>query len=471
MRYLSTRGVAPELNFDDVLITGLARDGGLYLPTAWPQFSSEDLRAFASLSYPELAIEVMRPFLGDTMPREVFGNLVDATYRKFTHPSVAPIKQLESNIWLMELFHGPTLAFKDYAMQILGRLFDQALVARGKRTTIVGATSGDTGSAAIEACKDREAIDVFIFFPKDRVSPIQQKQMTTVDADNIHAIALEGTFDDWQDMVKALFNDLEFRDKFALSAVNSINWARLMPQIVYYFWAGVSLGLNDRRLVFSVPSGNFGNVFSAYAAKKMGLPIEKLKVATNSNDILSRFFNTGTMEIKGVQPSISPSMDIQVSSNFERLLFDLNGRDGASTNRVLNEFRNEGKFSVSEKTLVEARRTFDAVCVDDVDTLGRISKTFKEKGEILDPHSAIGVEGAYRFASSDVMKNDISIVSLACAHPAKFPDAVQKATGEHPNLPHHLEDLWDRKERLTVLPNKFEEVSNYIADNSRVELK
>ena len=232
----------------------------------------------------------------------------------------------------------------------------------------------------------------------------------------------------------------------------------------------MSLGLSDRRLVFSVPSGNFGNVFSAYAAKKMGLPIEKLIVATNSNDILSRFFNTGTMEIKGVQPSISPSMDIQVSSNFERLLFDLNGRDGASTNRVLNEFRNEGKFSVSEKTLVEARRTFDAVCVDDVDTLGRISKTFKEKGEILDPHSAIGVEGAYRFASSDAMKNDISIVSLACAHPAKFPDAVQKATGEHPNLPHHLEDLWDRKERLTVLPNKFEEVSNYIADNSRVEL-
>ena len=471
MRYLSTRGVAPELNFDDVLITGLARDGGLYLPTDWPKFSPEDLRSFASLSYPELAIEVMRPFLGDTMSREVFGNLVDATYRKFSHPSVAPIKQLESNIWLMELFHGPTLAFKDYAMQILGRLFDQALLARGKRTTIVGATSGDTGSAAIEACKDREAIDVFIFFPKDRVSPIQQKQMTTVDADNIHAIALEGTFDDCQDMVKALFNDLEFRDKFALSAVNSINWARLMPQIVYYFWAGLSLGVDDHRLVFSVPSGNFGNVFSAYAAKKMGLPIEKLIVATNSNDILSRFFNTGTMEIKGVQPSISPSMDIQVSSNFERLLFDLIGRDGASTNRVLKEFRNEGKFTVSEETLMDARRTFDAVCVDDMDTLGRISKTFKEKGEILDPHSAIGVEGAYRFASGDAMKNDISIVSLACAHPAKFPDAVQKATGEHPNLPHHLDDLWERKERLTVLPNKFEEVSNYIADNSRVELK
>ena len=369
MRYLSTRGIAPELNFDDVLITGLARDGGLYLPMDWPQFSSEDLRAFGSLSYPELAAEVMRPFLGDTITRDVFDHLVEATYRQFTHPLVAPLKQFESNIWLMELFHGPTLAFKDYAMQILGRLFDQALLARGKRTTIVGATSGDTGSAAIEACKDREAIDVFIFFPKDSVSLIQQRQMTTVDADNIHAIALEGTFDDCQDMVKALFNNLEFRDKYALSAINSINWARLMPQIVYYFWAGVSLGLNERRLVFSVPSGNFGNVFSAYAAKKMGLPIEKLIVATNSNDILTRFFNTGTMEIRGVQPSISPSMDIQVSSNFERLLFDLNSRDGASTNKILEIFRSEGKFSVPEETLMEARRLFDAVSVSDMDTL------------------------------------------------------------------------------------------------------
>ena len=470
MRYLSTRGIAPELNFDDVLITGLARDGGLYLPMDWPQFSSEDLRAFGSLSYPELAAEVMRPFLGDTITRDVFDNLVEATYREFTHPLVAPLKQFESNIWLMELFHGPTLAFKDYAMQILGRLFDQALLARGKRTTIVGATSGDTGSAAIEACKDREAIDVFIFFPKDRVSPIQQRQMTTVEADNIHAIALEGTFDDCQDMVKALFNNLEFRDKYALSAINSINWARLMPQIVYYFWAGVSLGLNERRLVFSVPSGNFGNVFSAYAAKKMGLPIEKLIVATNSNDILTRFFNTGTMEIRGVQPSISPSMDIQVSSNFERLLFDLNLRDGASTNKILEIFRSEGKFSVPEETLLEARRLFDAVSVSDMDTLGRISTTYKEKGEILDPHTAIGVEGAYRFASSASMESDLSIVSLACAHPAKFPDAVQKATGASPELPVHLKDLLTRKERLTVLPNSIQKVSNYIAANSRIEV-
>jgi threonine synthase len=337
------------------------------------------------------------------------------------------------------------LAFKDYAMQILGRLFDQALLARGKRTTIVGATSGDTGSAAIEACKDREAIDVFIFFPKDRVSPIQQRQMTTVEADNIHAIALEGTFDDCQDMVKALFNNLEFRDKYALSAINSINWARLMPQIVYY-------------------------VFSAYAAKKMGLPIEKLIVATNSNDILTRFFNTGTMEIRGVQPSISPSMDIQVSSNFERLLFDLNLRDGASTNKILEIFRSEGKFSVPEETLMEARRLFDAVSVSDMDTLGRISTTYKEKGEILDPHTAIGVEGAYRFASSASMESDLSIVSLACAHPAKFPDAVQKATGASPELPVHLKDLLTRKERLTVLPNSIQKVSNYIAANSRIEV-
>ena len=302
------------------------------------------------------------------------------------------------------------------------------------------------------------------------MSLIQQRQMTTVDAANIHAIALEGTFDDCQDMVKALFNNLEFRDKYALSAINSINWARLMPQIVYYFWAGVSLGLNERRLVFSVPSGNFGNVFSAYAAKKMGLPIEKLIVATNSNDILTRFFNTGTMEIRGVQPSISPRMDIQVSSNFERLLFDLNLRDGASTNKILEIFRSEGKFSVPEETLMEARQIFDAVSVSDGDTLGRISATYKEKGEILDPHSAVGVEGAYRFASSASMESDLSIVSLACAHPAKFPDAVQKATGASPELPVHLKDLLSRKERVTVLPNSIQQVSRYIAANSRVEV-
>ena len=457
MRYLSTRGIAPELNFDDVLITGLARDGGLYLPMDWPQFSSEDLRAFGSLSYPELAAKVMRPFLGDTITRDVFDNLVEATYRQFTHPLVAPLKQFESNIWLMELFHGPTLAFKDYAMQILGRLFDQALLARGKRTTIVGATSGDTGSAAIEACKDREAIDVFIFFPKDRVSLIQQRQMTTVDADNIHAIALEGTFDDCQDMVKALFNNLEFRDKYALSAINSINWARLMPQIVYYFWAGVSLGLNERRLVFSVPSGNFGNVFSAYAAKKMGLPIEKLIVATNSNDILTRFFNTGTMEIRGVQPSISPSMDIQVSSNFERLLYNLHDNNSEVLSSIMAQFP-EKPISIPKEKWDSVVKFFSSDRCSDQGIKEQIRNTYEESNYLLDPHTATGVR-----ASNNLESKDELVVTMATAHPAKFGEAIDGAIPGHDlNIPKRLNIVFDKEESYEVLSEDYEEVKQLI---------
>lgn len=460
--------MAPELGFDDVLITGLARDGGLYVPDKWPRFSQVELKAMSKLSYPQLAIEVMRPFLSDTITEVTFSNLINETYGQFKHSSVAPLKQLDSNLWLMELFHGPTLAFKDYAMQILGRLFDDALKRLGKKTTIVGATSGDTGSAAIEACRDREAIDIFILFPKDRVSSIQRRQMTTVDSKNVHTIALEGTFDDCQDMVKSLFNDLNFRDRYALSAVNSINWARLMPQIVYYFWAALSLGVPDRKIIFSVPSGNFGNVFSAYAAEAMGLPVEKLIVATNANDILARFFNSGIMQIRDVSPSLSPSMDIQVSSNFERLLFDLYNRDGSTTKSILDEFRNKGLFEIPEASLRKTREMFESIAVDDIRTVNRISETFKATGEVLDPHSAIGVEAAITFMSSQSSKLDIPVVSLACAHPAKFPEAVQSATGQHPNLPHDLKDLLDRDEHLTVLSNDFQEVSSYIASHSRV---
>jgi threonine synthase len=468
LKYISTRGIAPELDFDDVLITGLARDGGLYVPKEWPKFSKNEIESMRELSYADLSIQVMKAFIGNSISSDDFDALVRDTYDKFGHPAVAPLKQLKNNLWLLELFHGPTLAFKDYAMQILGGLFDEALQRRKKRTTIVGATSGDTGSAAIEACRNREAIDIFILFPKGRVSNIQQRQMTTVDAPNVHAIALEGTFDDCQDMVKSLFNDLEYRDKYNLSAVNSINWARLLPQIIYYFWAALALGGPNRKVSFSVPSGNFGNVFSAYAAKALGLPIENLVVATNTNDILSRFFNSGKMEIKQVRPSLSPSMDIQVSSNFERLLFDLCGRDGSLTNEIIENFRTNGYFDIETELIAKRANIFSALSVDDETTLARIKKTHKDTGEIIDPHSAVGLEAAHQIRSSGCVSPEIPIISLACAHPAKFPDAVHRATGSYPDLPVQLDDLLEKKEHTVVLPNDFDSVANYIADNTNV---
>ncbi|MBF0374812.1 MAG: threonine synthase, partial [Alphaproteobacteria bacterium] len=337
MRYVSTRGHAPALAFDDVLLTGLARDGGLYVPETWPQFEPDAIRAMAGLSYEDLAVKVMLPFLGGTIPEDAFAELVSETCAAFGHEAVAPLRQLGRGDWLMELFHGPTLAFKDHALQLLGRLFDHVLCQRGQRVTIVGATSGDTGSAAIEACRDRASIDIVILHPKGRVSDVQRRQMTTVLSPNVHNVAIEGTFDDCQDLVKALFADLAFRDEMRLSAVNSINWARIMAQIVYYFAAATALGAPDRKLSFAVPTGNFGNVYAGYAARAMGLPIERFVVGSNSNDILTRFFESGAMTMGGVVPTLSPSMDIQVSSNFERLLFDLVGRDGAKVEALMAE--------------------------------------------------------------------------------------------------------------------------------------
>jgi threonine synthase len=466
VRYISTRGAAPELDFDDVLLAGLARDGGLYVPKDWPRFSEREIRDMRGLGYADLAVRVMRPFIGGTISDAALSALVHDAYAGFGHPAVAPLKQLDGGLWMMELFHGPTLAFKDYAMQILGRLFDEALKRRGERVTIVGATSGDTGSAAIEACRGREAVDIFILFPKGRVSPVQQRQMTTVDAANVHAIALDGTFDDCQDMVKALFNDLAFRDRYRLSAVNSINWARLLPQIVYYFWAALALGAPDRKVAFSVPSGNFGNVFSGYAARALGLPIEQLVVATNTNDILSRFFNSGTMEIRGVKPSLSPSMDIQVSSNFERLLFDLHDRDGKVTGRELDGFRESGGFSVSQGMLSRAHELFAATGVDDIATTARIKSTHAATGEVLDPHSAIGIEAAFQMRAVRSLGADVPVVSIATAHPAKFPDAVVDAIGTRPTLPPRMAGLMDREEHFIVLANDFETVSSYIAGHT-----
>jgi len=449
VQYVSTRGQAPALAFDDVLLTGLARDGGLYVPAVWPLFSKDDIRSLRGLPYAEVATRVMAPFVGGTIPDEVLRGIARDAYAGFGHTAVAPLKQLDGGLWMMELFHGPTLAFKDYAMQILGRLFDHVLAQRGERVTIVGATSGDTGSAAMEACRDREAVDCFILFPHGRVSPVQRRQMTTVDAPNVHALAVEGTFDDCQDLVKATFGDTEFRDEMSLSAVNSINWARIMPQIAYYFWAAAALGSPERPVSFSVPSGNFGNVYSAYAARNMGLPIESLLVGTNSNDILYRFLETGRMEMAGVEPTLSPSMDIQVSSNFERLLFDLLDRDGEAVQRTMNGFRQSGSYTVDPDRHARATALFKGARADDETIVATIRDVAARTGEVIDPHTAIGIEAARTIPHDP----SVPLVSLACAHPAKFAEAVERAVGTASRLPERMADLMQRPERETVIPN------------------
>lgn len=458
MKYVSTRGEAPVLAFDDVLLAGLATDGGLYVPSSWPQFSTADFAAMAGLSYAEIAYRVVRPFVGGTIADADLERMIGETYAGFGHPAVAPLRQIGSNDWLMELFHGPTLAFKDYALQLVGRMFDHVLAARDERVTIVGATSGDTGSAAIEACRDRDNIDVFILFPKGRVSPVQQRQMTTVDAANVHAIAIDGTFDDCQDLVKAAFNDAQFRTAHGLSAVNSINWARVLVQIVYYVVAAVRLGGPARAVSFAVPTGNFGNVLAGWAAAKCGLPIDRLVIGTNSNDILFRFFETGEMAMAGVQPTLSPSMDIQVSSNFERLLFDMLGGDGAAVRRWLGEFRATGRVSVDDVRLARARGMFAAARLDDDGTKRMIREMYETTGELLDPHSAIGVSAGRQRRGDPA----VPMVSLATAHPAKFPDAVEAATGQRPDLPDRMAGLFDLAERFATLPNDISAVQQFI---------
>jgi len=461
MRYVSTRGAAPELPFDEAVLAGLASDGGLYVPATWPTLSADDLRAMRGLSYAEIAKRVIRPFVGDTVAPAALDRIVDETYATFAHRAVVPLKQLDQDLWLMELFHGPTLAFKDVALQFLGRLFDHLLAERGERVTIVGATSGDTGSAAMEACRDRDAVDIFILFPEGRTSEVQRRQMTTIEAANVHALSVRGTFDDCQDMVKAMFNDAAYRKRLRLSAVNSINWARVVAQIVYYVSGAVALGAPDRPVSFAVPTGNFGNVFAAYGAKRMGVPIDRLFVGTNRNDILARFFETGDMTIAGVEPSLSPSMDIQVSSNFERLLFDLYGRDGAAVAETLTRFRRERTFSVGDNALAVARETFAGTRMSDEETLATIKRFHDQTGEVLDPHSAIAVETAERLHART---EGSPVVALACAHPAKFPDAVERAIGHRPALPERLQDLFDRPERQTSLPNDLKKVQDHIAE-------
>jgi threonine synthase len=466
LQYLSTRDAAPtptRLGFDEVLLAGLAPDGGLYVPERVPVLSHEEIAGLTGLSYAALAARILGVFAGTRIGALPLAPLVADSYAGFGHAAVAPLKELDNGLWLMELFHGPTLAFKDYALQLVGRLFDALLTERGARVTIVGATSGDTGSAAMEACRDRDAVDVFILYPRGRVSEVQRRQMTTVGAANVHAVAIEGTFDDCQDLVKAMFADAAFRDRLNLSAVNSINWARIAGQIVYYFAAALALGAPHRPVSFSVPTGNFGNVLAAHIARRMGLPIAELVIGTNRNDILARFLATGKMTIGGVEPSLSPSMDIQVSSNFERFLFELKGENGAAVAAAMQAFRATGTLPISEAEWRAAQRQFTGHRVDDAGTRASIAETWRASGELLDPHSAVAVAAA-RAARRD---RTVPMVALACAHPAKFPDAVEAATGIRPGLPPHLSDLLTRRERTAVLPNDLVAVQRYVSDHAR----
>lgn len=458
VRYISTRGRAPVLDFAAVTLAGLARDGGLYVPETWPRFSPDELAALSGLSYVDTAARVMRPFVAGTISDDVFADLVAQSYVTFRHPAVTPLLQLDANEWLMELYHGPTLAFKDVALQLLGRLFDHILRQRGERVTIVGATSGDTGSAAIEACRDRDSIDIFMLHPKGRVSEVQRRQMTTVLSNNVHNIAIDGTFDDCQAMVKAMFNDLTFRDAINLSAVNSINWARVMAQVVYYVTSAVALGAPHRQVAYSVPTGNFGDVYAGYVAAQMGVPIASLTVATNVNDILARTLNSGAYEKGTVTPTISPSMDIQVSSNFERLIFDLAGRDGAAVQAMMDGFQTTGRMALTPAQLSQARALFDGGRVDETETAATIAKVYKDCGLLIDPHTAVGVAAGRRLRRDPAMP----LVTLATAHPAKFPDAVKTATGATPHLPAHMADLFTRPERYDHLPNDLKMVQGYI---------
>ena len=449
MRYISTRGHAPARDFAGVLLAGLAEDGGLFMPENWPHFVAADWRAMRGLSYADLAARVMQPFVGQSIPFETLTTICREAYAGFGHPAVAPLVQLETHLFAQELFHGPTLAFKDMAMQVLGRLFGHILTERDSRVTIVGATSGDTGSAAIEACAGRERIDIVILHPHNRTSPVQRKQMTTVRAPNVGNVAIEGTFDDCQDIVKALFADVPFRTETHLSAVNSINWARIAAQIPYYVASALALGAPDREVAFAVPTGNFGNILAAWAARRIGLPVARLIVGSNRNDILTRFIDNNDMSMAPVEPSLSPSMDIQISSNFERLLFELLDRDPAATARTMRNFRDTGRMTVPDTTWHRVRGVFHAFRLDDPGTEAEIRRLHGAAGYLADPHTAIGIAAARAHACP----HGVPTVAMATAHPAKFPDAIEQAVGIRPPLPPRLADLYEREERFTVLPN------------------
>ncbi len=458
MHYVSTRGAVAPSSFEAVLLAGLAGDGGLFVPATWPRLEADDLLALRGRPYPEVAFRVMWPFV-DGIEGGRFRELIAEAYAAFAHGEVAPLRQIGPNHWLMELFHGPTLAFKDVAMQLLGRLFDEVLGRRGERVTIVGATSGDTGAAAIEACRDRDSIEIFILHPLDRVSEVQRRQMTTVTSKNVHNIAVEGTFDDCQALLKDMFADQAFREATRLSAVNSINWARVMAQVVYYVYAAIQLGAPERQVRFVVPTGNFGDVYAGYVALRMGLPISRLVVATNRNDILHRFFSTGDYRPGETRPTQSPSMDIQVASNFERLLFELCDRDGAEVAGLMRQLGEDGGFRIdANERLARARAWFDSAAVDEALTNSTIARMQQRTGLLVDPHTAVAIAAAWATEADE----GVPTITLATAHPAKFPDAVAASSGERPELPARLADLYEREERFAVLANDLAAVEAHV---------
>jgi len=459
MRYVSTRGAAPVLGFEEAMLAGLARDGGLYVPETVPQMPRDEIAALAGLSYEDAAFRVIRPFMDDDVSDADLAQAIAAAYAGFGHAARAPLVQLAPGHFLLELFHGPTLAFKDFAMQLIGQLFQQAMARRGQRITIVGATSGDTGSAAIEAFRGLQNVDVFILFPRGRVSEVQRRQMTTPAEANVHAVALDGDFDDCQAAVKAMFNDFAFRDEVGLTAVNSINWARVLAQVVYFFTSAASLGAPDRTVDFTVPTGNFGDIYAGSIARRMGLPVGRLVVATNQNDILHRTLEGGQHRKEGVRPSISPSMDIQVSSNFERALFDAYGRDAGAVAQLMEELSSRGGFAVSQGALEALRETFASGRASEEETRATIRRMHRETGEVLCPHTAVAVKVA-----QEHLDPARPMITLATAHPAKFPDAVEAATGLRPALPNRMADLYEKPERVSEVANDLSRIQSLIRE-------
>ncbi|MEO9825214.1 MAG: threonine synthase [Paracoccaceae bacterium] len=464
MRYVSTRGQSPELSFEETMLTGLAPDGGLYVPAEVPVLSSDVIKDMAGQSYEDVAFTVMRPFIGNTFTDDEFRGLIVKAYEGFGHDARAPLVQLGPNHFLLELFHGPTLAFKDFAMQLIGQMFQAVLARRKQRITIVGATSGDTGSAAIEAFRGLDGVDVCILYPHGRVSEVQRRQMTTPSEGNVHALAVDGDFDDCQAALKDMFADHAFRDEVGLAAVNSINWARVLAQVVYFFTSAVALGAPDRKVSFTVPTGNFGDIFAGFIAKEMGLPIERLVIAANQNDILHRTMVSGEYTKQGVIPSISPSMDIEVSSNFERALFWAHDRDGAAVAELMQELKASGEFGISSNAMTALSATYDSGTADEATTSETITRTLHERGELLCPHSAVGVHVGSQHARRNT---SIPMITLATAHPAKFPDAVEAATGMHPPLPKRMADLYDRSERVTRVANDLAAIQALILEKRR----
>jgi threonine synthase len=463
MHYISTRGQAPVLPFEAAMLSGLARDGGLYVPETVPVMGAGEIAGLAGLSYEDAAFRIMRPFIGDCFTDGEFSAIITRAYAGFGHPARCPLVQIGPNDWVLELHHGPTLAFKDVAMQLIGQMFEAVLSRRGERVTIVGATSGDTGSAAIEAFRGLDAADVFILYPHGRVSEVQRRQMTTPSEANVHALAVEGDFDDCQALVKAMFNDHAFRDEVGLAAVNSINWARVLAQVVYYFTAAVALGAPGRAVSFSVPTGNFGDIFAGHIARRMGLPIQRLIIATNENDILHRTLESGVYEQQGVTPTIAPSMDIQVSSNFERLLFELYDNDGGAVAQSMAELGQTGRFALSQGALTRLREGFRSARSEQAATMAMIARVHREGGPVLDPHTAIGVVAA-RACRGDAR---VPMIALGTAHAAKFPDAVEQACGVRPALPARMADLYERDERVTVVANDLASVEGLVRKERR----